>query len=149
MNYNPNYDPTTAPLALKPRSNGPWIMAFLALAGAAGGGYWLHQGRQHARQDAAAATQRAQAAEGEKTELAQKVEKLEAEKTELATAKEELSKDVQAKTGELAQLKGTFDEPAGEDEGRDRQGRHPAVAERRQAARRSGGQDPVRFGRGA
>jgi len=42
MNYNPNYDPTTAPLALKPRSNGPWIMAFLALAGAAGGGYWLH-----------------------------------------------------------------------------------------------------------
>jgi len=109
MNYNPNYDPTTAPLALKPRSNGPWIMAFLALAGAAGGGYWLHQGRQHARQDAAAATQRAQAAEGEKTELAQKVEKLEAEKTELATAKEELSKDVQAKTGELAQLKGTFD----------------------------------------
>jgi chemotaxis protein MotB len=109
MNYNPNYDPTTAPLALKPRSNGPWIMAFLALAGAAGGGYWLHQGRQHARQDAAAATQRAQAAEGEKTELAQKVEKLEAEKSELATAKEELSKDVQAKTGELAQLKGTFD----------------------------------------
>jgi chemotaxis protein MotB len=109
MNYNPNYDPTTAPLALKPRSNGPWIMAFLALAGAAGGGYWLHQGRQHARQDAAAATQRAQAVEGEKTELAQKVEKLEAEKTELATAKEELSKDVQAKTGELAQLKGTFD----------------------------------------
>ena len=109
MNYNPNYDPTTAPLALKPRSNGPWIMAFLALAGAAGGGYWLHQGRQHARQDAAAATQRAQAAEGEKTELAQKVEKLETEKTELATAKEELSKDVQAKTGELAQLKGTFD----------------------------------------
>ena len=109
MNYNPNYDPTTAPLALKPRSNGPWIMAFLALAGAGAGGYWLHQGRQHARQDAAAATQRAQAAEGEKTELAQKVEKLEVEKTELATAKEELSKDVQAKTGELAQLKGTFD----------------------------------------
>ena len=109
MNYNPNYDPTTATLALKPRSNGPWIMAFLALAGAAGGGYWLHQGRQNARQDAAAATQRATAAEEAKTELAQKVEKLESEKTELATAKEELSKDVQAKTGELAALKGTFD----------------------------------------
>ena len=70
------------------------------------GGYWLHQGRQHARQDAAAATQRAQAAEAEKTELAQKVEKLETEKTELATAKEELSKDVQAKTGELAAAQG-------------------------------------------
>ena len=109
MNYNPNFDPTTAPLALKPKSNGPWIVAFLALAGAGAGGYMLYQGRQHAREDATAATQRAQAAEAEKTELAQKVEKLETEKTELATAKEELSKDVQAKTGELEQLKGTYD----------------------------------------
>src|SRR4029077_3289732 len=103
MNYNPNFDPTASPLALKPRSNGPWVVAFLALAGAGAGGYYLHQGRQHARQDATAATQRAQAAEAEKTDLAQKVEKLESEKTELATAKEELSKDVQAKTGELEQ----------------------------------------------
>jgi len=110
MNYNPNFDPTTAPLALKPRSNGPWFVAFLALAGAAGGGYYLHQGRQHAREDAAAATQRAQAAEEAKTELTAKVEKLETEKTELATAKEELSKDVQAKTGELEQLKGTYNQ---------------------------------------
>ena len=109
MNYNPNFDPTTAPLALKPKSNGPWIVAFLALAGAGAGGYMLYQGRQHAREDATAATQRAQAAEAEKSELAQKVEKLESEKTELATAKEELSKDVQAKTGELEQLKGTYD----------------------------------------
>jgi len=110
MNYNPNFDPTTAPLALKPRSNGPWFVAFLALAGAAGGGYYLHQGRQHAREDATAATQRAQAAEEAKTELTAKVEKLETEKTELATAKEELSKDVQAKTGELEQLKGTYNQ---------------------------------------
>jgi chemotaxis protein MotB len=110
MNYNPNVDPTTAPLALKQRSNGPWFVAFLALAGAAGGGYYLHQGRQHAREDAAAATQRAQAAEEAKTELTAKIEKLETEKTELATAKEELSKDVQAKTGELEQLKGTYNQ---------------------------------------
>jgi chemotaxis protein MotB len=110
MNYNPNFDPTTAPLALKQRSNGPWFVAFLALAGAAGGGYYLHQGRQHAREDAAAATQRAQAAEEAKTELTTKIEKLETEKTELATAKEELSKDVQAKTGELEQLKGTYNQ---------------------------------------
>ena len=99
-----------APLALKQRSNGPWIVAFLAAAGAGVGGYWLHQGRQNARQDAAAATQRAQAAEEAKTELTAKVEKLESEKTELATAKDELSKDVQAKTGELEQLKGTYNQ---------------------------------------
>jgi len=109
MNYNPNFDPSSAHLALKPRSNGPWVVAFLALAGAGAGGYYLHQGRQHARQDATAATQRAQAAEAEKTDLAQKVEKLESEKTELAKDKEELSKDVQAKAGELEQLKGTYD----------------------------------------
>ena len=107
--FNPNYDPTTAPMTLKQRSNGPWIMAFLALAGAAGGGYWLHQGRQNARQDAAAAAQKARAAEEEKAELAQKLEKLEAEKTDLAKEKEDLSKDVQAKAGELAALKGTYD----------------------------------------
>ena len=113
MSYNPNYDPT---LSIKPRSSAPWVLAFAALAGAAGGGYWLYQGRQNARQDVMAATQRAEAAEAEKTELSQKVEKLETEKTELASAKEELAKDVQAKageleakTGELAQLKGTFD----------------------------------------
>ena len=110
MNYNPNYDPSTAPLALKQRSNGPWIVAFLAAAAAGVGGYWLHQGRQNARQDAAAATQRAQAAEEAKTELTAKVEKLESEKAELSTAKDELSKDVQAKTGELEQLKGTYNQ---------------------------------------
>jgi chemotaxis protein MotB len=109
MNYNPNFDPTTAPLTLKPRSNGPWIVAFLALAGAGAGGYMLYQGRQHAREDATQATQRAQAAEAAKSDLVEKVEKLEAEKTELAAAKDELSKDVQAKTGELEQLKGTYD----------------------------------------
>jgi len=109
MNYNPNFDPSSAHLALKPRSNGPWVVAFLALAGLGAGGYYLHQGRQHARQDADTATRRAQAAEAEKTELAQKVEKLESEKTELAKDKEELSKDVQAKAGELEQLKGTYD----------------------------------------
>jgi chemotaxis protein MotB len=110
MAFNPNYDPNTSPLTtLKPRSNAPWVVAFLALAGAGAGGYYLHQGRQHARDDAAEAAKKAQAAEAEKTELAQKVEKLEAEKTELAKDKEELSKDVQAKTGELEQLKGTYD----------------------------------------
>jgi len=85
-------------------------VAFLAAAGAGVGGYWLHQGRQNARQDAAAATQRAQAAEEAKTELTAKVEKLESEKAELSTAKDELSKDVQAKTGELEQLKGTYNQ---------------------------------------
>jgi chemotaxis protein MotB len=109
MAFNPNFDPSLSQMTLKPRSNAPWVVAFLALAGAGAGGYYLHQGRQHAREDAAEAAKKAQAAEAEKTELAEKVEKLEAEKTELAKDKEELSKNVQAKTGELEQLKGTYD----------------------------------------
>ena len=92
-------------MALKQRSNGPWIMAFLALAGAAGGGYWLHQGRQTRPPGRGGGDAEARRPpKEEKTELAQKVEKLEAEKTELANEKEELSKDVQAKAGELAAL---------------------------------------------
>jgi chemotaxis protein MotB len=113
MSYNPNYDPT---LNIKPRSSAPWVLAFVALAGAGGAGYWLYQGRQHARQDVTTATQRAESAEAAQKELTVKVDKLEAEKTELSAAKEglakekeELAKDVQAKTGELAQLKGTYD----------------------------------------
>jgi chemotaxis protein MotB len=113
MSYNPNFDPT---LSIKPKSPAPWVLAFAALAGAGAGGYWLYQGRQHAREDVTAATQRAETAEAAQKELAQKLEKLETEKSELASAKEELAKDVQAKageleakTGELAQLKGTYD----------------------------------------
>ena len=108
--FNPNYDPSGAHLALKPpRSNGPLLVAALAVAGAGGGAYYMHQQRDHARNDAATATQRAQTAEGAKEELAQKVEKLESEKVELAKEKEELSKDVEAKAGEISVLKGTYD----------------------------------------
>ena len=113
MSYNPNYDPT---LSIKPRSPAPWVLAFAALAGAAGGGYWLYQGRQNARQDVTAATKRAETAEAAQKDLTEKLDKAETERAELASAKEELAKDVQAKageleakTGELAQLKGTYD----------------------------------------
>ena len=100
MAFNPNFDPATSQItALKPRSNAPWVVAFLALGGAAAGGYYLHQGRQHAREDAAEAVKKAQAAEAEKAELAQKVEKLEAEKTELAKDKEESDRRTRCRRG--------------------------------------------------
>jgi chemotaxis protein MotB len=105
--------------SLRPSSSGsagPWLLLVLTLAAAGAGAYWLNQDRQHARSDAAAATLKAAEAAGQQKELAQKVETLEAEKGALETdkasltaAKAELSKDVEAKAGELAQLKGTYD----------------------------------------
>jgi chemotaxis protein MotB len=101
-------DPTIA-RALKPPSPTPWVLLVLTLGGAAAGGYWLFQDNQKARSQAGDAVSKLAVADATQKELAGKVEKLEAEKVELSTAKEELSKDVQAKAGELAQLKGTYD----------------------------------------
>lgn len=101
-------DPTIA-RALKPPSPMPWVLLVLTLGGAGAGGYWLFQDNQKARTQAGDAVSKLAVADATQKELAGKVEKLEAEKVELSTAKEELSKDVQAKAGELAQLKGTYD----------------------------------------
>jgi chemotaxis protein MotB len=103
-----NYDPNVA-RALKPRSPAPWMLLFLVIAAAAAGGAWLYDKLGKAKAELAAAESKATAAESARAAQAQKVEKLEAEKTELQTAKEELSRDVEAKEGELAQLKGTAD----------------------------------------
>jgi chemotaxis protein MotB len=83
------------------------MLLLLVIAGAAGGGSWLYDQRTRARQDADAASRQAEAAEDARKKLAQRVSELEAEKSELAAVNEELSHDVQAKEGELAELKGT------------------------------------------
>jgi chemotaxis protein MotB len=57
----------------------------------------------------AEATAAAAASEAKRAEMAPKVEKLEAEKVELIAAKEAAERNVEAKTGELEQLKGTAD----------------------------------------
>jgi chemotaxis protein MotB len=76
----------------------------------AGGGYAYMAGEQGKDKAALAeAKTAAQAAEAKRAEMMPRVEKLEAEKAELVTAKEELERNVEAKTGELEQLKGTAD----------------------------------------
>ena len=92
------------------------MLLVLTLAGAGAGGYFLFQDLGKARGAASDAVSKLAVADVTQKELAGKIEKLEAEKAELTTAKEglsrdkeELSKDVQAKAGELAQLKGTYD----------------------------------------
>jgi chemotaxis protein MotB len=105
--HDPGYQ--TVARSLKPPSPAPWVLLVLTLAGAGAGGYFLYQDLGKARGAASDAASKLAIADVTQKDLASKVEKLEAEKTELATAKEELSKDVQAKAGELAQLKGTYD----------------------------------------
>jgi chemotaxis protein MotB len=89
------------------------VLLVVTLVAAAGGGYWLYGERDKARtaeQAARASEKSAKDALEESRKMAtEKIEALEGEKTALAAAKAELSKDVEAKTDELAQLKGTYD----------------------------------------
>jgi chemotaxis protein MotB len=97
---------------LKPPSRAPWVLTVLVLAGAGAGGAWLWGEAGKAKTAAAEAEVRAKAAEQKRVELAplpEKVEKLEAENADLKVAKDALARDVDAKTGELAELKGTAD----------------------------------------
>jgi chemotaxis protein MotB len=107
MNYDP-VDPNLA-RALKPPSRAPWVLTFLTLVGAGAGGAWMWSEMGKTKAANAEATARAAAVEAKRAELAPKVEKLETEKAELVAAKEELARSVEAKTGELEQLKGTAD----------------------------------------
>src|SRR3982751_3863080 len=94
---------------LKPPSRAPWYLTMMTILGAGGGYVWMQGEAGKDRAAAAEANTKAQAAEVKRAELAPKIEKLESEKAELVTAKEELERNVQAKTGELEQLKGTAD----------------------------------------
>jgi chemotaxis protein MotB len=104
-------DPNIARM-LRPPSRAPWVLFVLTLAGAGGGGAYLYDELGKSKAAEAAAKTHAAAAEAKRAELvpkAEKAEKLEAENAELVTAKETLSRSVEAKTGELEQLKGTTD----------------------------------------
>ena len=107
------YD-TDVARALRPPSKAPWMLVGLLLAGGAGAGYHFYDQLHRAKDETRAETEKAAAAvaavgvaTAAQKELTDKLEKLEGEKAELATAKEELSKEVAAKSGELAELKGT------------------------------------------
>src|SRR4051812_27585229 len=109
------YD-TDVARALRPPSKAPWMLVGLLAAGMAGGGYHFYDQLRRAKSETGAATDKANAAvaavaaaTAAQKELTDKVEKLEGDKAELATAKEELSKEVAPKSGELAELKGTYD----------------------------------------
>ena len=109
------YD-TDVARALRPPSKAPWMLVGLLLSGGAGAGYHFYDQLHRAKDETRAATEKGEAAvaavavaTAAQKELTDKVEKLEGEKAELSSAKEDLSKEVAAKSGELEQLKGTYD----------------------------------------
>jgi chemotaxis protein MotB len=108
MSYGGHVDPNIA-RALKPPSQAPWVLMFLMLAGAGGGAAWMWGEMGKTKAAAAEAATRADAAEAKRKALEPQIEKLTADNAELTSAKEALTRDVEAKTGELAQLKGTAD----------------------------------------
>src|SRR3954453_18617769 len=101
------YDPNVIRVP-KPPSPAPWMLLFVVIAAAGGGGAWLYDQRTKARTAADVASQQAQAAEVGRKQAIDKIAELEtqksqldAEKVELTAAKEQLSREVEAKAGEL------------------------------------------------
>lgn len=111
-----NYDPYASPLAPKSPSPVVKVLLVLGLVGAGAGNYWQLKDRHRIKTEATVAADKAAAAAVSQKDLVEKIRELESEKGALETersalsaAKDELSKDVAAKTGELAQLRGTFE----------------------------------------
>jgi chemotaxis protein MotB len=100
--------PPSSPL--RPSSRVPLVVLAVALVGALAGAYWLYGGRENANALAKSAGREFKAAQSKIAALETQKAQLEADKDELEAAKLELSRSVQAKEGELAELKGTYDQ---------------------------------------
>jgi hypothetical protein len=109
-----SFDPYGQPI-IKQRSPAPIVLLVLLLLASGGANYWLWTERQRATSDAKAAVAKLAAEEASFTEMKQKVEMLQTENADLTEAKKQLTKDVEAKSGELARLK---DDIAGVENGK-------------------------------
>jgi chemotaxis protein MotB len=97
------------PFQLRTPSRTPLVLLVLVITGSAVGGYWLLQERGKADAAAKAAKEDLKVAVAKVASIEAEKAQLETEKEELEAAKLQLSKNVQAKEGELAELKGTYD----------------------------------------
>jgi chemotaxis protein MotB len=94
---------------LQSPSKMPWVLLVLVLGGAGYGAYWGMKERGRLMSQTSAATVEAATATAKKKELEAKLAALETEKAEVITARDALAKSVEAKSSELAELKGTYD----------------------------------------
>jgi chemotaxis protein MotB len=98
----------TVPPHLRPPSRAPVVALGLALLAVAVFAFVEYRGREQAVALTGVAKQEVKGAKAEIADLTKRVEVLEAEKEELETAKADLAKSMQAKEGELSQVKGTY-----------------------------------------
>jgi len=101
--------PIVLPPHLQPPSRIPLVVLGLATVGASLLAYSQYRGREDAKVLIAASKQELKSAKAEVSELAKQKEQLEADKEVLEGAKADLSKSVEAKEGEISELKGTYD----------------------------------------
>ena len=101
--------PIVLPPHLRPPSRIPLVVLALAVVGASILAYSQYRGREDAKALVATSKHELKSAKAEMAELAKQKEQLEADKEELEAAKADLSKSVEAKQGELSELKGTYD----------------------------------------
>jgi chemotaxis protein MotB len=93
----------------RPSAWKPWTLFVLTLGGACYGAYWGWGERGKLLAELEQAKGAAEVATTTSRGLAQKVADLEKEKADLVADRESLTRDVQAKAGEIAELKGTYD----------------------------------------
>jgi chemotaxis protein MotB len=105
---NQGYNPDLV-YSVKEPSKLPWFLLVLVAGGAGYGGYLGLKERGRLMAQTSEATVAAAKAEADRKELAGKVAALEAEKTQVIATRDALAKSVEAKSSELAELKGTYD----------------------------------------
>jgi len=93
---------------MRPPSRLPLIALGLILLGVGAWAFLQYRERKQAEALTGSAKQEVRSAKAEIAELESRAEQLEAEKEELQTQKADLAKSVQAKDGELSELKGTY-----------------------------------------
>jgi chemotaxis protein MotB len=98
----------STPSHLRPPSRLPLAVLGLALIAVAVLAFFQYHGRKQANALTATARQEVKAAKAEIAQLGKQVEQLEADKEALATAKAELEKSVQEKSGQLSEIKSTY-----------------------------------------
>lgn len=87
----------------------PWFLLVLVLGGAGYGAYWGLKERGRLMSRASADAVAAATAQSQKRELEEKMAALDAEKAQVQAERDLLAKSVEAKSSELAELKGTYD----------------------------------------
>lgn len=108
LGHPQDYSPEVV-YSVKSASKMPWFLLVLVVGGAGYGAYWGLKERGRLMSQASTASVAAATAQSQKRDLEEKLAALDAEKAVVVAERDLLTKSVQAKSSELAELKGTYD----------------------------------------